>query len=180
MVRPPLMICALCLMVGCGRSTIDYKNPAASFQNLPPLIAAIRSADRVIIHEGLPHDRWEKKQFESELATKSTTTRRAFPFYRETLPPSEADQKALRELICADGAFEVYHGAKACGGFHPDYCLEFKTSGDSIEMLICFGCSEARIFGPRQETYCDIEQSAKEKLKKLLEPYHKNRPARER
>lgn len=176
--RSILALLAFAALAGCTRSTIDYDDPAPSFQNLPPLIADIRSADSVVIHEGLPHFRWEAQQLENELATKPNVARHNFPFYQETLKPSDADAQALRDLVCADGAFRAFQGFKSCGGFHPDYCVEFQSGGTSIEMLICFGCGEARVYGSRRETYCEFEPATEETLKKLLEPYRKNRPPR--
>jgi hypothetical protein len=125
----------------------------------------------------IPHGHWERESLSRELASKQTVTLHEFPFYQESLTLSAADAAALRDVVLASDSFRKFGGFKACGGFHPDYCVEWRAGKSSYQMLLCFGCSEARLFGPRHEVYCDLQKPAKEQMEKLLQPYRKNRPA---
>ena len=44
--------------------------------------------------------------------------------------------------------------------------------------LICFGCHEAKVYGPEKAVYVDIKKEGYDSLAKLLKSYRKNRPAR--
>ena len=82
-------------------------------------------------------------------------------------------------MLSAKGSFKRYRGQKACGGYHPDYCVEWKTGDATTRALICMECGEVKFFGPRSELHCDLIPEATEKLAQRLAPYRKNRPAAE-
>ncbi|MEI8379822.1 MAG: hypothetical protein WCJ09_06825 [Planctomycetota bacterium] len=45
-----------------------------------------------------------------------------------------------------------------CGGFHPDWCVEFIAGQDVYQVLVCFGCREARLYGPMNEVFSDLKK----------------------
>jgi hypothetical protein len=163
------MIVGVCIsaLPGCG------EEQSKSF------LAGVRGATGTTLYEGLPHQRWEKDALKEELASKETVTLNGYPFYIETLALSESDDRSLREIACADDTFEVPRGAKGCGGFHPDYCVEWRGSdGSTYRMLVCFGCDEAALCDSTKEVHLDLREAANSRIADILKPYRKNRPAR--
>ncbi|MBK8913385.1 MAG: hypothetical protein IPM64_02085 [Phycisphaerales bacterium] len=149
--------------------------PPASF------VTGVRSAAAVVLYEGLPHQFFEERALEEELASRATVMLHGFPFYEETLPLDVTDDRALRDIACASGTFSAVSGdrLKKCGGFHPDYCVEWRSAdGVAVRMLVCLGCSEAKCCGPAGEVLYDIREAEYARLKAILTPYQKNRPPR--
>lgn len=150
-------------------------------KEIPPnsFVEGVRNASKATLYEGLPHQHFEKQALEKELASKATVQLREFPFYKETLALSEADDRALREIVNAGGTFATLVKAKKCGGFHPDYCVEWRGDDESdYGMLVCFGCHEAELYSPGETVRFDIQGAAYAQLGSILKPYRKNRPAR--
>ena len=58
--------------------------------------------------------------------------------------------------------------------FHPDYLAEFTTDRGTYQVQICFGCGEAKVFGPGENVRLDINGAWK--LSEVLRKYRKNRP----
>ena len=164
----PASIFSVCIVVGTGCG----EEPTRSF------VAGVSSATGTILYEGLPHQRWEKRALEEELASKATVRLHEFPFYKEALVLSKNDERALREIACAKDTFEVQSGAKACGGFHPDYCVEWRgNDGCAYRMLVCFGCDEAMLCESTTKVFLDLRKAAYSRIKSILTPYRKSRPA---
>jgi hypothetical protein len=154
----------------------DGKKTDANFDNLPPLTEAIARADRVILYEGLPHEGWEKKALDEELKAKKTFEDHGFPFYTEPLDLKPEDARKLTALFTDPASFRGYWGAKKCGGFHPDYLVEWQAESNTYRAHVCLGCSEVKVYGPRRKLYCDIEPNARPAFNSVLTPYRKNRP----
>ena len=143
-------------------TSIDYN------QFYPPIAAQIKQAQGVVLYEGLPHQYFEKESLASELDTKQTVEIHQFPFYRELLPLTKDDAAKLTALFCdgktlkPDSAYvsmgyrtqnpdgSVITAGRACGGFHPDYCIEWDVNGKKYYMQVCFGCCMVKIFGARR------------------------------
>jgi hypothetical protein len=53
------------------------------------------------------------------------------------------------------------------------------TDGETHQLHLCFGCHEARMYGPGYKLYCDVGGAAYEQFKSILTSYRKNRPLRE-
>ena len=155
----------------------ELPEPSKNFDELKPLVATITRADKVILHEGLPHPA-EGKTFEDEKKTKKTVGIAGWLFYAEPLTPKGEDVKKLTELLKAETTFTAFSGVKKCGGFHPDYAVEWTVGKDHYNALICFGCHEAKVYGPEKAAYVDIRKEGYDALTKLLKPYRKNRPVR--
>jgi hypothetical protein len=61
-----------------------------------------------------------------------------------------------------------WKGRKLCGGFHADVRLKWRGGPLAVdtEALICFGCSEVKIYGATGSHYGDL---APEQAKRLRE-----------
>lgn len=144
---------------------------------LPKLTGAIAKADKVVLFEGLPHQGFEGELLKKELADKKTAQIAGFPFYAETLALKEGHGKKLTELTAGKDTFAKFGGEKKCGGYHPDYAIEFLVGVDKYHVLICFGCHEAIITGPKASVRCDINEDGYKAFADILKGYRKNRPA---
>jgi hypothetical protein len=128
------------------------------------------------LYEGLPHQTWEKELLAKESKEKKTIKRHGFSFYDTAITPKKQDKKDLWAICCTRESFRCYGGMKWCGGFHPDWCLEWKDGDKVYRVLICFGCHEARLYGPKNEVLTDLDKPTIDVLKRILAPYRKNRP----
>jgi hypothetical protein len=145
---------------------------------IKPLLAGISKAKTLVVLEGLPHQSL-KEVVEKELKDKKTVKLHNFNFYAQPIAISDEDAGKLTALCRAAKTFGRYRGAKFCGGYHPDWCLEFKDGADSYRVLICFGCHEARLYGPKNDVFSDLDKDAVEQLEAILSPLHENVPKRE-
>lgn len=156
------------------------REPDRGFSHLQSLLAAVWKADRIVLLEGLPHPQWQTKQLEQELRTHETIKVHEFPFYLEPLSLEKGDAEELIILFHDPNSFlkkaEGSKGMKFCGGFHPDYALEFRVGADTYHALVCLGCGEIQIRNSEVSAYCDVSSSAHAQFKSILEPYRKNRP----
>lgn len=126
------------------------------FMNHRPTADKIKQATEVRLYEGLPHQVYEHELLDQELNTKKTITLHKFPFYQELLPVTSEDANRLTTMFGDEQAILPYRGVerlpdgrlvvagRACGGFHPDYCIEWVAQGEVYQLLVCFGCTEAR------------------------------------
>jgi hypothetical protein len=143
------------------------------------LTEVIRQADRVVLYEGLPHPAWESNLLEEERRNKAIQELDGYPFYQEVLTLTPEDAKRLSEVLGESATYMPFAGDKLCGGFHPDYAAEWHVGEDRYRALICFGCEEVKLFGPRLDSRNDLDHAAYEKIQELLKGYRKNRPRRE-
>ena len=113
---------------------------------------------------------------------KQKVTIHGFQFYKETIAHDEADEKKLIALCSDKKTFGKYGGAKFCGGFHPDWCLEFTSGREVYRVLVCLGCHEARLYGPKKMLlFSDLDED--ELPKELLAGHHqsaRHKPSRRR
>ena len=146
-------------------------------KNIRPLTEALAKGQALTLHEGLPHQRWEKDLLDRELKAKKSILLHHFPFYEAPIDPKPADLKKLWAISSNSQSFERYKGLSMCCVFHPDWCLEWRDGDNVCLVLICFSCSQAVLYGPTNglRTCARVRQRAKE-LAEILRPYHKNRP----
>lgn len=165
------------LVVGCTRSTENATRVETNFEfeRNADLVQGLRQADRLILHEGLPHHE-EAELLTSEKRTKSTRVLHGFPFYRESLEIASADETEIRRLLGTTSSFEKSEGVRLCGGFHPDYAIEWRYQDATFRMLICFGCEEINVYGPDRSLYCVLKNDPAKKVRTILQTYRKNRP----
>jgi hypothetical protein len=141
-----------------------------------PFVAIVH-ADRLTLFEGLPHQFFDRELLASELKTKQTVDLHHYPFYREPLALKPDDAEALKALIGDSTCFTRFSGEKRCGGFHPDYAVEWTVEGQVYHCLVCFGCGEVKIYGPLGESRFDMQRETESRLHGVLGAYKKNRPA---
>ena len=163
-----------CVLLAVPACTGDKSE--TNFDNYKPLAEAIGKADRVVLYEGLPHQVFEAKLLETERKEKKTVEHHGFPFYSEPLELKGDDGQKLIALFTDPGSFSKLTEWKRCGGFHPDYLVEYNVGDDVYRMLVCLGCCEVKVYGPKAGLYCDICGKSKEAFEKVLKPYRKNRP----
>lgn len=152
------------------------------------LAAAAAQAEKFTVHEGLPHS-FEGKEFvENEVRTKQTVSFDGERFY---LPPqpAAAEDKAKLQRLFDQGLFKPWGGLKFCGGFHADYAVSFESGGAAYQVLLCFGCHEARLLrialeNPNEKKVtafrltADLTDTGYKELQELFKKYRKQRPAR--
>jgi hypothetical protein len=176
---------AAALLAGCTQAPdveVEHHQPApisTDFERLPSLLGGIRKSGEVVLYEGLPSEFWEPEVLERELNRKKTIRLHGYPFYDGRIALRGADAEQFTALFSAKGSFKRYRGEKACGGYHPDYCVEWKTADAPTRALICLECGEVKLIGPRSELHCDLIPEAWKQLAQRLSPYQKNRPAPE-
>ena len=148
-------------------------------KHIKPLLAEIGKLSSIVIYEGLPHQRKEKELLARELKDKKTVKLHGFPFFEEVIRVNTEDAAKLSAL-CGDlKTFDRYSGAKFCDGFHPDWCVEFKNGPEVYRVLICFGCREARLYGPMNDVYANLTQESHDIFVNVLTPLWKNRVGKE-
>jgi hypothetical protein len=135
-----------------------------------------RKADKVIVYEGLPHQGYYPDLVAQELKSKDTIKIDNYAFYREPLELKVDDLNKLHSLLADSATLADWIGEKKCGGFHPDYCVESVTNGESRHALICFGCDEILFSGADFHSRIDIAQAARPTLARILLPYRKSLP----
>jgi hypothetical protein len=140
-------------------------------EDVKAIIATAAKADKVILYEGLPHPLFEKKQLKVE-KEKKTIEIAGWPFYAEPLELKEGDGKKILDFVGNEKMYVQFRGEKKCGGFHPDYAIEWRVGKDKYHLLVCFGCSEFKVYGQGKAVRTD--QGGE--LNKIIQSYRKNRP----
>ena len=138
------------------------------------------SPNTTLLFEGLPHQTWEAEALESELASKDTIILGSYPLYDEVRVASEEMTRQLVSILSLPGNLTKWRGVKLCGGFHPDWAITFESKAGILDVFLCFGCQELRLFPRGQEDFflADFTTEAEEQLKTLLSPFNKHRPPR--
>jgi hypothetical protein len=167
-------------LAGCSPDKgVERTMAETRFDDNKSLFAAIRDADKATLYEGLPHQSNEAKLLEKEKKEKKTVQLHGFPFYQETLELKADDRKSLQKVLGDSASFQQWGVEKKCGGFHPDYLVEWRVGDKEYRVLICFGCHEVKVFGPDKTLRCDMAGETKKALQDVLKTYQKNRPARQ-
>lgn len=170
-------------IAGCSRAPeaqVAYEPPKSvskDFAQLRSILDELPQSGDVALYEGLPSEFWEPHLWESEATQRKTIRLHGHLFYDERLVPQESDRKQLTSLLTNPRSFQRYRGTKTCGGYHPDYCLEWKHGEATTRALICLECSEIQLFARQKELYCDLSPDATQRLSQYLNSYRKKRPA---
>lgn len=144
---------------------------------LPRFRSSLDSPNGFVIFEGLPHQGWEHDLLKTEVASKKTIKIHGFHFYSKLLTPSEGDRRSLITALADEGGIVEWGGMKLCGGYHPDYTVQWRGSdGGLYQALICFGCHEIKLYGDGMQLYADLSERTYEMLKSTLLPYGDQRP----
>lgn len=121
-------------------------------------ITIISQAKELEIFEGLP--RGTKQQLKKIKDENKTVEIDGWSFYAEPLKTKPSTIEDLRLALISYQLFEPYSGPKFCGGFHPDFCVEFKTDDKTYFVQICFGCEEAAFIAPSEKMVFDFNRTA--------------------
>ena len=146
-----------------------------NFDRLPTIPDAIPKAGVALLYEGLPSEFWEPELLVQELARKKTIKLHGYPFYEEQLAFQETDGEQFTALLTARTSFSKLTDGKKGGGFHADYCLEWKSGDATIHVVFAQESGEVKMYGPKSELHCDLSPDAAQKLQQLLNRYRKNR-----
>ena len=143
---------------------------------IKPFVTGIAKSKAVLVYEGLPHKELESDLWAKELKEKKVIKFHDFHFYEGVLTLTEENATQFSSLFSQEKTFERYDGKKVWGPFEPDWSVAFADGDDVYEVLVCFGCEEARLFGPKNEVFSDLDGAALKKLVAVLAPLRKNRP----
>ncbi len=169
-------------LAGCKQEVkvaVDLTPPPpieTNFDRLPTVLAGIPKTGAALLYEGLPSDFWEPQLLEQEIARTKTIRHHGYPFYEELLAWQGTDGEQLTALLSARTSFATYTEGKKGGGFHANYCLEWKTGEGTTHAVIALEYGEVKIYGPKSKLHCDLSPEAAQKLRQLLKPYRKNCP----
>jgi hypothetical protein len=172
MLRRSIIIAATSLfVVGC---TDADERTANTFSYFPALAKHVQQANKLTLYEGLPHPTMDPDGFEKERNRTDTIGIDGHRFYKAPVAVSDETLESLRSLSVQQGLFKPFQAAKACGGFHPDWCLVWTDAEKEVDVHFCFGCNEVAAFvdGERQ-MLCEMQND--EPFKELLDALRTNR-----
>jgi hypothetical protein len=176
------VIALIGLLAGCAGETKVIVEPEAparistDFGRLPSVLQGIGKSTEVALYEGLPSEFWEPQLREEEAKRKKTIRLHGYAFYEDRVALSSSEAQQFTALFLSKGSYKRYRAQKPCGGYHPDYCVEWNSSDAVTRALICLECGEVKFFGPGSELHCDLIPEAGERIARRLTPYQKNRP----
>ena len=178
-------IVAISLLFGCSQAPnveVEEEQIAKTntdFQRLSLVLGGILKSEDIALYEGLPGEFWDPELRRQELTQKKTVKFHGYPFYEAMITLQGADAEPLGALLSATSSFSRHRGPKKCGGYNPDYCLQWKKGDAVTQVLVSLECGEVKLFGPKSELLCDLSPDAQKKLTQLLKPYQKIRPSSE-
>ena len=144
-----------------------------SYKKLNELLKKVTAKSQLTLYVGLPHPMRAASEYAVEKKTAKTTKRYGFLFYKEAKKIHKDDIVSLKKTVKHPQAFQKYTAAKGCGGFHPDFALVYTDGKETVEIHLCFGCGEMKIFHGKTEVYCEMSQRGKNTFKFLLDQYTK-------
>jgi hypothetical protein len=156
------------------KASVDDVQGSAS---LGDLASAIARADSVTILQGLPRT-WTLSTPECDSTV--ITTIAGYWFFRDPATIRGVERKEIEEIMTAKNSFEPWAGEKLCGGFHPDFCLQWHCAEAVHRALVCFGCHEVIYAGPQGSVRCDLGDKAYREFQGLLAGHKKHPPCNRR
>jgi hypothetical protein len=99
-----------------------------------------------------------------------------YPFYKSEIAIKKHDAEKLQSIATDPASYRIKGPPKLCGGYHPDWCVEWQDGDNVYRALLCFGCGEVILSWSDGSEYCDIADGSQTELQAILEPYQKNRP----
>ncbi len=104
-----------------------------------------------VIFKGLSR-KSDEKNF-SEESKKPHFQKHTDYFYKESKKIELEFIKRIKDILKTKNAIRIYpkndgelKTIKFCGGFHADYMVTLKTETQKIDIQICYGCSDIRLF----------------------------------
>ena len=138
----------------------------------------MQQAGALRLLEGLPHPMNEQQLFARERKRTDIQDRHGHWFYAEALNAPPELLQSVRDIVANAASFARLTGTKFCGGFHPDYALEWQNQGADRITLLCFGCRESKLFGSGRSNHVDMTEDAAKRLQELLKGVRQFRPER--
>ncbi len=166
-----IIIAGLCisgLVANALESVVPTLDAAAKYQ------ASLIAAKHIVVFEGLPHQSWDRELLATESKRADTRMIWEYRFYTPSVVATNA--KELRQVLSYPGSIVVYGGPKACGGYHPDYCISWQAGKSVHRAFVCLGCHEVVLYDGKETLIYDLGASAYEKLNELLAVYRLKRP----
>jgi hypothetical protein len=182
MIRATICCCITIGIVLLAGLLTDRGTPKAAeeidtnFDHLKPLLDRIAKVTPTKLYEGLPHPSAEPEVFEQELKSKRSRESHHFRFYEPPLTLAGVDRTSIAQLFSNPTSFQDFGGGSFCGGFHPDYLIEWHNGNEVYQAQLCLGCGEMIFFGPDHAVLCGINEKAFGALARILYPYRTNRP----
>lgn len=137
-----------------------------------PFMESFLAADQVVCYEGFPR-RLSDVEREEQRRKRKTAKFEGFDFYDEKQEIVPDDLRSLQQIFGNYRSFQSYGGPKFCGGYHPDWCLEWTAGFSSCRVYLCFGCHEARFVAGDASTtlMVDLDEDAYELLSEMVKKY---------
>jgi hypothetical protein len=166
--RLAMVICTFLFLVSTVRT--EEKDPSADMANLKPLAAGIQKAGALTVYIGVSRIPTAPLPPGVKAPEEKTMAIRGYQFHEKTYAAGEKESAQLKALIGNEKNFSKWEGPKPCGGFHPNYCLEWKDGEKVYQVFLCYGCEEAKIYGPDKDLYVNAGGAT---LKAFSEVLHK-------
>jgi hypothetical protein len=141
-------------------------------------VSAIQKPDKIILHQGVPRPIPDAAG--NPLILKSAKIKRVlgFDFSDQPIPVEGVDADRLTAWMCDASLFNPIPGnpfmdkicgiTKLCGGFHADFCIEFRAGNKTYRALVCYSCQEVHCYGLDRVLPYDIRPKALEQFKKII------------
>lgn len=162
------------LLTGC--SSPDEQTPLGK-EVSSKIRQAIKDSAHIYVHEGLPHQMFERDLLATESQRTDTIEIGSFRFYTPSV--SASNPNLLKSILSSADSIILHepNTFKLCGGFHPDYAIEwFGPNRKRYHALICFGCADIIYTDGENNFSYELEKEAYKTLKDTLSHYSKKRP----
>ena len=137
---------------------------------------ALAKAKKFDLSEGLPHPAKETPLFSAEAQRKDTQQITGFFFYKPDQKLDPATTENLKKIIADSNNLTEWKEHKTCGGFHPDWSLNWRRGWSKDRALICFSCEEIIYISGDYQLRYNLTPAATKQLKSLLNPFKAKRP----
>lgn len=130
-----------------------------------------------VIYKGLPNAMGDSENLEKE-KEKPHFQKHTDYFYEESKEIGTPFIKHIRSILKTKNSVCGYPkvGAgglrpiKFCGGFHADYMITLRTATQKIDIQICYGCGDIKLF--LDDVYIDeYDMDTEREFKKWTDPY---------
>lgn len=111
-------------------------------------------------HRGLPRNFDDTSEFLRAVWLSPTWSYHGYRFQFSEWRPSPAFRSLVHGALTQKQSFEAYGGPKLCGGYHADFVAEFTTSDGPVQFMVCLGCHEVLVFGPRGSSIVELSKKA--------------------
>ena len=96
---------------------------------------------------------------------------------RVIVAENKSRREAKLQFLADPASLKEFVANKRCGGFHPDWCLEWRTGEEIVRCQICFGCRQVKFYNAKTILFADLTDAAIEQIEPALVKYQKQRPA---